>query len=181
EQRRRQAQRELAEAEQRSAGGHQMAEESSAQIDHPARQLRHAFLEDRAHGEPREILVPTEPERAQMREAQISPDGDDEDECPPIARETPNITGGATGSSSLTQHFSYHPKAVPTSLSASFVGIAFARSRPPGDGVGCGEPTAWCPFDARIGADATRIARWEVFVFAIRTLQRRTSASAVAQ
>jgi hypothetical protein len=55
-----------------------------------------------------------------MGEAQVSPDRDDEDECPPVASETPNITGGATGSSSLTQHFNYHPKAVPIYLSASF-------------------------------------------------------------
>jgi hypothetical protein len=116
-----------------------------------------------------------------MGEAQISPDRDDEDECPPIACETPNITGGATGSSSLTQHFNYHPKAVPISFVGELrFGIAFARTRPP--------VTESVAVSRQRGARATRVlaptqpvvpaGRFSFLQYEL--CKRRTSASAVA-
>src|SRR5688572_5187170 len=108
-----------------------MAEQSAAQIDHSAWELRHAFFEDRTHGKPREVLVPAKAERAQIGQAQIRPDRADHGQRPPLPRDTP-CTAGAFESSSPTHHFTSPQRNTALAFGRLICfGIAFARSRPP--------------------------------------------------
>src|SRR5688572_4198435 len=118
-----------------------MTEHAAAQVDHPARKLRHALLEDRAHGETGEVFVPAEAQGSQMRQPQVCADRDDYGQCPPFAGKTP-VTS-AIGSSSPTQHQTSPQACRPRARvgQEKCLGTAFARSRP-SDENGCGEATA---------------------------------------